>query len=151
MDEPERLAQLARLYPTPEERLAKRFRALAAEWRKEALDYGAAGGRAATLNTCARRVEMILEELSLKEVPIRGVALRPARSIEGFRACAFNRDYASVCDERGAIWDLVLYDRAIVPDEPHNATELRRLPCCFTHGAAEQRRRREQDQTEEDR
>jgi hypothetical protein len=142
---------LARVYPTPEERLAKRLRTLATEWRKEAAGVNSLSARA-TLNMCARRVELVLEELSLKEVPVKGTALRPARGqLVGFRACAFNRDFSSQCDENGAVWDLVLYDRAIVPDEPHNGVELRRLPCCFSHGAAEQSRRRVEDQTEEDR
>jgi hypothetical protein len=147
---PERLAKLASIYPTPAERLVKRLRSLVAEWRKEADTLTAVSARA-TLNMAARRVELILEDLNLKAVPIKGTALRPANDVSGMRVCAFNRDFSSMCDARGAVWDLVLYDRAIVPDEPHNGIELRRLPCCFSHGAAEQSRRRLEDQTEEDR
>jgi hypothetical protein len=147
---PERLAKLASIYPTPAERLVKRLRSLVAEWRKEAADPTAGRARA-TLNMVARRVELILEDLDLQPAPVKGTALRPANDVNGHRACAFNRDFSSMCDARGAVWDLVLYDRAIVPDEPHNGIELRRLPCCFSHGAAEQSRRRLEDQTEEDR
>jgi hypothetical protein len=79
---PERLAKLASIYPTPAERLAKRLRSLVAEWRKEADTLTAVSARA-TLNMAARRVELILEDLNLKAVPIKGTALRPANDVNG--------------------------------------------------------------------
>lgn len=139
---------------TPEQRadrLGRRLRALVATWRRDAADLSATGGRMATLNMCARQVELLLEELGLKDIEIKGTALRPARGDLYGRACSFAADYSTLCDARGPVWDLVLYDRALVEGEPNNAIELGRRPCCFAHGAAEQRRRRDDLETGEDR
>lgn len=135
--------------PTPEQRLISRLKALAATWRRDAIDFGL-GGRGTTLNACARQIELLLEELGLKSIEVKGTALRPGRGELTGRACSFQFQYSSRCDERGPVWDLVLYDRAVVEGEPHTALELGRRPCCFSHGAAEQRRRKEAE-TEEDR
>lgn len=139
--------------PTPEERLVSRLRGLIDAWRREANDFAASGGRRAAITACARQAEMILEELGLKDVKVKGTALRPARGpldpLDG-RVCSFALDFLTPCTATGPVWDLILYDRAVIEGEPFVATEIGRKSCCFAHGAAEQRRRREADRTEED-
>lgn len=123
--------------------LVNRLRKLSITWRAEAVDTAVLGPRATTLNMCARQVELLLEELGLERRPARGSTLRPHGGSMTYRVCAFRSTSDLPCDERGPIWNVVYYDRAVIDEEPFNGTELNRVAACFVHGAAEQKRIRE--------